>query len=366
MIRRSEMKTLRTVLLFVGATIYCLSINAQEGTTEPEENITPSILNPEDIFSEERKMLRRLTSGDYPFRRGIFKDDIQIKSKQVRLESGKKISLVWGRPKTARIAPAVFVIDVESASLSNQPSRRFFGRSKSRRAKKESEARYLLTSPFGSNLLGQGFVVAYAVAKDLASLRSARTSDWVEMFDEIRDQKEVDESSFFLMSTKEYANLSIYLASTYSFSGFILEEPHYMLFTRQTHKDVIEESKWLTSEQIWRRTDPSRRKFYHKIFSSIYSPIIIIRAEDSPAYDFNEKTLLDSLRESNTYFETIILNQIPRRLMPLGDADGVLNTEPRVSYNPNSVSTWLEGMINYLKINSDTMPTELQKRAIIY
>ena len=124
----------------------------------------------------------------------------------------------------------------------------------------ENDARFLLTCRFGSNFLGQGFVVAYAVAKDLASLRSARTSDWVEMFDEIRDQKEVDESSFFLMSTKEYANLSIYLASTYSFSGFILEEPHYMLFTRQTHKDVIQESKWLTSEQIWRRTDPSRRR----------------------------------------------------------------------------------------------------------
>jgi hypothetical protein len=366
MMRRSELKTLRTVLLFVGATISCLSINAQEEATEPEESITPSILNPEDIFSEERKMLRRLTSGDYPFRRGIFKDDIQIKSKQVRLDSGKKISLVWGRPKKAKIAPAVFIIDVESASLSNQPSRSFFGRSKSRRAQKESEARYLLTSPFGSNLLGQGFAVAYAVAKDLESLRSARASDWIEMFDEIRDLKEVDESSFFLMSTKEYANLSIYLASTYSFSGFILEEPHYMLFTRQTHKDVIEESKWLTSEQIWNRTDPSRREFYHKIFSSIYSPIMIIRAEDSPAYEFNEKTLIDSLRTSNTYFETITLNQVPRRLMPLGDADGVLNTEPRVSYNPNSVSTWLEGMINYLKVNSDTMPTELQKRAIIY
>ncbi len=150
------------------------------------------------------------------------------------------------------------------------------------------------------------------------------------MFDEIRDLKEVDESSFFLMSTKEYANLSIYLASTYSFSGFILEEPHYMLFTRQTHKDVIEESKWLTSEQIWNRgTDPSRREFYHKIFSSIYSPIMIIRAEDSPAYEFNEKTLIDSLRTSNTYFETITLNQVPRRLMPLAMPTGcsILNQE---------------------------------------
>lgn len=366
MMTRSDFKTLRTIIIIAGITSSALWINAQESATEPEESITPSILNPEDIFSEERKMLRKLTTGEYPFRRGIFKDDIQIKSKQVRLESNKKISLVWGRPKKAKIAPAVFIIDVESAALSNQSRHRFFGRGKSRRVQKENEARYLLTSPFGSNLLGQGFVVAYAVAKDLDTLRSARTSDWIDMFDEIRDLREVDESSFFLMSTKEYANLSVYLASTYSFSGFILEEPHYMLFTRQTHREVIEDSGRLTSDQIWTRTDPSRREFYHKIFSNIYSPIMIIRSEDSPAYDFNEKTLIDSLKASNTYFETITLDQIPRRLMPLGDSDGVMNTEPRVSYNPNSVSTWLEGMINYLKINSDTMPTELQKRAIIY
>ncbi len=366
MMRRSDLNPLRTVIILTAFTASVHCANGQEEPAEPPEEVAPSILNPEDIFSEERKMLRKLTTGEYPFRRGIFKDDIQIKSKQVRLESQKKISLVWGRPKKAKLAPAVFIIDVESAALSNQPSRRFFGRAKSRRAQRENEARYLLTSPFGSNLLGHGFVVAYAVAKDLDTLRSARTTDWIDMFDEIRDLKEVDESSFFLMSTKEYANLSVYLASTYSFSGFILEEPHYMLFTRQTHQDVIEESKWLTSDQIWRRTDPSRRDFYHKIFSNIYSPIMIIRSEDSPAYDFNEKTLIDSLKASNTYFETITLNQVPRRLMPLGDSDGVMNTEPRVSYNPTSVSTWLEGMINYLKINSDTMPTELQKRAIIY
>ncbi len=296
MISRCDSNFVRTTSAIAGFTLFALSTRAQEGPDVQEDVLEPSILNPEDIFSEERKMLRKLTTGDYPFRRGIFKDDIQIKSKQVRLESKKKISLVWGRPKKAKLAPAVFIIDVESAALSNQPSRRFFGHAKSRRVRKENEARYLLTSPFGSNLLGQGFIVAYAVAKDLDTLRSARTSDWIDIFDEIRDLKEVDESSFFLMSTKEYANLSVYLASLYSFSGFILEEPHYMLFSRQTHQDVIEDSTLLTSEQIWNRTDPTRREFYHKILSNIYSPIMIIRAEDSPAYDFNEKTLITSLR----------------------------------------------------------------------
>ncbi len=356
----------RTILCIVGSFTTLLLANAQDDSSaQASEPVQPSVIDPSDIFSEERRMLRRLTTGDYPFRRGIFKDDITIKSKQVRLKSGKRLSLVWGSPKKAKVAPAVFVIDVESAALRNKPSRGLFSRGANRRLDKEREASYLLTSPFGSNLLGHGFVVAYAVAKDLDTLRSARTSDWIDMLDQIRDLRVVDESSFFLMSTKEYANLSVYLASTYSFSGFILEEPHYMLFSRQTHQDIINDSYFLTTDQIWNMTDPSRREFYHKIFSNIFSPIMIVRAENSPAYDFNEKTLIDSLRASNTYFETITLDKVPRSLETLGSG-GVINIEPRVSYNANSVSTWLEGMINYLKVNSDTMPTELQKRAIIF
>jgi len=242
--------------------------------------------------------------------------------------------------------------------------RGFFNRSK-RKERRERETRYLVNSPFGSNLLGQGFIVAYAIGKDLETLRSARISDWVNMFDQIRDSKEVDENSFFLMSTKEYANLSTYLAGNYSFSGFILEEPHYMLFSRQTHKDIIAQSDELTTDEIWRRTDPSRRSMYQKVFSNIYSPIILIRAEDSPAFHFSEKTLIDTLRTSNTYFETITLERSARNLQSLNTFQGVMDIEPRVRYNAHSISTWLEGMINYLKTNSDTIPIELQKRAII-
>ena len=340
---------------------------AQAQTEEPtpsDEKPEPSILTPDMIFAKERAILRQLTTGDYPFQRGLFENDILVKSKSVRLESGKRVNLIWGRPKKAKLAPAVFVIDVESASLTTAPLRGFFNRSK-RKERRERETRYLVNSPFGSNLLGQGFIVAYAIGKDLETLRSARISDWVNMFDQIRDSKEVDENSFFLMSTKEYANLSTYLAGNYSFSGFILEEPHYMLFSRQTHKDIIAQSDELTTDEIWRRTDPSRRSMYQKVFSNIYSPIILIRAEDSPAFHFSEKTLIDTLRTSNTYFETITLERSARNLQSLNTLQGVMDIEPRVRYNAHSISTWLEGMINYLKTNSDTIPIELQKRAII-
>ena len=329
-----------------------------------EQGLKPMILDPSDIFSDERRVLRRLTTGEYPFRRGLFKDDVVIKSRQVKLESGKKVSLVWGRPKNAKVAPAVFIIDVESAALSNAPAPLFSNRRNQRR--KELEAKYLLTSPFGSNLLGHGFVVAYAVGKDLSTLRSARKEDWVDMFDKIRDLKEVEDSSFFLMSTKEYANLSVYLASTYSFSGFILEEPHYMLFSRDTHRDIIDESYRYTSEQIWNRTDPSRKDLYHRIFGNIFSPIMIIRSENSRTNDFTEKTLISTLIETNTHFDTITLPQVPRRLVSISESNGVMDTEPRVTYNAPSVSTWLEGMITYLKVKSDTMPVELEKRRFVY
>lgn len=335
-----------------------------EEPTTPDEKTEPSILTPDMIFAKERAIIRELTTGDYPFQRGLFENDILVKSKSVRLESGKRVNLIWGRPKKAKLAPAVFVIDVESASMTTAPLRGFFNRSK-RKERRERETRYLVNSPFGSNLLGQGFIVAYAIGKDLETLRSARISDWVNMFDQIRDSKEVDENSFFLMSTKEYANLSTYLAGNYSFSGFILEEPHYMLFSRQTHKDIIAQSDELTTDEIWRRTDPSRRSMYQKVFSNIYSPIILIRAEDSPAFHFSEKTLIDTLRTSNTYFETITLKRSARNLQSLNTFQGVMDIEPRVRYNAHSISTWLEGMINYLKTNSDTIPIELQKRAII-
>ena len=218
--------------------------------------------------------------------------------------------------------------------------------------------RYLLSSPFGSNLLGNGFVVAYLIADDIESLRSARTLDWLATFEKVRKNKKVDPESFFLLSTREYANLSLYLASHYNFSGVVLEEPHYMLFSKNGYKNIIERSDRMTEDEIWNRSDPSRKAKYHKIFSSIHSPLLLLRAKNTPAYGFNQKTLIPGLREANTYFEEATFDEPARYLDTLGE-EGVLDQEPNISYNVASTSLWLEHMLDYLIENSTTEPVEL-------
>ena len=298
----------------------------------------------------------------YPFRRLIMREDITIRIKKLKLESGKKVTLVYGTPRNVKNVPAVFIIDVETSSIANHYSLIHPGLSKKNRDELNYAA-YLLRSPFGSNFLGNGFAVAYIVPEDLDSLRTARTKDWLEAFERIRNLKEVDEESFFLFSTREYANLSVYLASQYSFSGFILEEPEYMLFSRKTYDSVIRRSDRLSTDEIWQRTDPTRADKYYSILSRITAPIMLIRNANSRASDFNDKTLIPKLVEANTYFETIEVSGAARSLTVFGGGRGVIEIEPEVSYYPSNVSLWLDEMITYMKVNSSTTPLALRDPA---
>ena len=298
-----------------------------------------------------------LLDQPYPLRRLIAPEDIRVETRPIRLEGGKKATLVIGSPKKARTAPAVFIIDVETSALAADPVR-WFRRGHNSQEKRMKRVRYLLSSPFGSNLLGNGFVVAYLIAEDIESLRSARTSDWLASFERVRKNKKVDPDSFFLLSTREYANLSLYLASHYSFSGVVLEEPHYMLFSKNGYKHIINSSDRMTEEEIWKRSDPSRKAKYQKIFSSIHSPLLLLRAKNTTAYGFNQKTLIPGLRAANTYFEEATFDEPARYIETLGE-EGVLEEEPRISYNVASTSIWLEHMLDYFKENSVTEPVEL-------
>ncbi len=311
----------------------------------------------EDIFSElTREMERRaaieeMLNKPYPIRKRLNRNEIIVRHKTMTFESGQKATLIYGRHKKAKLAPAVFVIDVEAASLSSAPKRTIWGQSK-RKENLEKKARYLWTSPFGSNLLAHGFLVAYLVTDDLATLRKAKIIDWLDTFDTVRDLKPVEPNSLFLLSTKEYANLSLYLAARYAFAGFVLEEPQYMLFSRRTYEHIIERSHRLSEEEIWRRTDPTREEKYRSVLSDISSPILLIRSEDNSAFEFNEKTLIPKLLESNTYFETLTLERQPRWITTFGGERGVMNITPEVRYDVMSISEWLEGMITYFKMNS--------------
>ena len=54
-----------------------------------------------------------------PFRRRVMREDIVVRFKPLRLESGNKITLVYGVPKNAKSCPAVFVLDSEANAMAN-------------------------------------------------------------------------------------------------------------------------------------------------------------------------------------------------------------------------------------------------------
>ncbi len=315
---------------------------------------------------QRRAEIEELLNQPYPIRRRLNRNDIAVRHKNIRFESGQKATLIYGRLKKAKVAPAVFVIDVEAAALSSAPRRNLWGQSK-RKENLEKKSSYLWNSPFGSNLLAHGFLVAYLVTDDLATLRKAKIVDWLDTFDLVRELNSVDQESLFLLSTKEYANLSLYLAARYPFTGFVLEEPQYMLFSRKAYSDIVERSHRMSEAEIWRRTDPTREEKYRSILRDITSPILLIRAEETPAYTFNDKTLIPKLLESNAYFETILLDRQARWITTFGGETGVMNIIPEIKYDVRSLSTWLEEMIIYFKMNSSvdtiTAARPVQNRA---
>lgn len=296
-----------------------------------------------------------------PFRRRIMREDITVRIKTLRLDSGKRVRLVYGTPKQAKKVPAVFVMDVETNALATGSAFNL-PRASKRQRQEFREASYLLTSPFGSNMLGSGFAVAYVVADDLETLRSARTPDWIGIFDRVRDLKSIDSNNVFLFSTREYANLSVFLTSKYNFSGLILEEPNYMLFSSKTHEEIIGKSRDLSADEIWQRTDPTREFVYETVLNRISTPIMLIRNPESSAYSFNQKTLIPKLDLSRAYYQTVEVSGKGRDLTVFGgDPDsGVIEVSPRISYDTTTVSKWVSEIITYMRMNSTVDPIALR------
>ncbi len=297
-----------------------------------------------------------------PLSKPIMREDIVIHVKTLRLLSGGKVQLVYAAPKKRKHCPAVFIFDTEANILANNSWLDGYALSKKRK-RNYKEAAYMRRSPFGSNMLSNGFAVAYVIAKDLKTLKSIRTADWIGLFNRIRDHKQVDSNSVFLFSTREWANSTLYIATKYAFSGFILEEPNYMLFTRKTYESVVRNSERLSSEEIWEKTDPVHKQKYYDIFSQITTPIMLVRNKNSSAHAFTEKTLVPELIKANVYLETFEMDGPARRLTVFGGRKGVLDLEPEIAYYPRNVIKWSEHVISYMKLNSTTEAIALSEPA---
>lgn len=355
----SKSRPLKTALstALVALLSFSLTANENEDWSEFDTSISTS---PSTVEMQGGTITAKPGKAS-PFRRRIMREDVTIRTKPLRLDSGGKIRLVYGVPKRAKNVPAVFVLDVEANRMANNTSIRLAGYTKAK-IREFQQASYLLKSPFGSNMLGNGFAVAYIVADDLETIRSARSPDWIGIFNRVRDLKQVDPNNVFLFSTREYANLSVYLTSRYNFSGFILEEPSYLLFTKKTHQKILEKSRSLTADEIWRRTDPTREFMYEQVLGRISTPIMLIRNPDSSAYDLTEKTLIPKLEQANAFFETVEIRGPGRNLTVFGEIgeSGVLDVTPEVGYYAPTVSKWVDEIIAYMRINSSVDPVALR------
>jgi len=354
-----ECRPLKIALSTALVALMCVNLSAQKEEDWSEFDTSIETVAPSTEPNSDT--IRAKPEKASPFRRRIVREDVTIRTKPLRLDSGGKIRLVYGVPKKAKNVPAVFVLDIESNRMANNSNLRLRGYSKAK-IKEFQQASYLLKSPFGSNMLGTGFAVAYIVADDLKTIRSARSADWIGIFNRVRDLKQVDPNNVFLFSTREYANLSLYLTSRYNFSGFILEEPSYLLFSTKTHQKVLDRSRTLSSNEIWQRTDPTREFVYERVISRISTPIMLIRNPDSKAYHLTEKTLIPKLEQANTFYETVEIRGPGRNLTIFGDLgeSGVLDVSPEIGYYAPTVSKWVDEIIAYMRINSSVDPIALR------
>jgi len=338
--------------------LLCLAALPLAGFSRPQDypEFEP---DPEQSAKIANRLLEDLSdrsAAKSPFQQKIRRSELSISIRNIRLKSGKQVTLVYAAPKKAQKVPAVFLLDVEAINLSNNsPAVAYGSRYEQKRLQR---TRYLLRSPFATNLLGNGFAVAYLVAEDVRDLRSARSGDWMGVFEKVRDMRQVDIDSFFLLSTREYANLSLFLASRYNFAGVVLETPPYMLFSRDTFEEVVKDSLTLSSREIWNRTDPSREFRYESILSKISSPILLIRNPQSKAYSFNQKTLIAKLDRVEAYYDTVEIPGAGRALKLFGGAkhSGLVDTTPEVVYDPQTISLWVDEIIDYMREYSAARP----------
>ena len=309
-----------------------------------------------DLISPEEQARLNAT---YPLKKRLRDSDVVIKTRPHRIASGHDVTLVYSHPSGGKASPAVFILDVETAALSEQPVNSYYKLTR-RETRRQAHSRYALGSPIGSNLLASGIATAYVTADNLESVRAMRTPDWLSLFEKVRALRAVQDDSFFLFSTSEYANTALYLAGKYSFSGLILEEPEYMLFTPRSYEAIVKNAPRLSSYEIWERANPQLETTYLEYLSRIASPVLLLRNAKSHANAFSEKTLLDSLRHVQTNFEVVKLPSRARYLKHYRQTQGVVDEPPEVLYSRDNLAFCLDQIVGYVQRNSSVSPQPLE------
>ena len=146
--------------------------------------------------------------------------------------------------------------------------------------------RYATHSPLGNILTAHTVSVILPLNETLENANDISIEDWKSVIDFYLKDRDVEPSSFFLVATKEMADLAIMLAAAYPFTGLILEEPEQALFG-ETFPSDLSDAVAMTSLQ----------NVYKEHLQPLTSDTYIFRHRLNSAIPQNDQLLLKPLIE---------------------------------------------------------------------
>ena len=256
--------------------------------------------------------------------RPVFEDAVYFFDEQIRTDRMGWITALCISPEEAKVSPAVVLLDGEFPFVRIPPNR------PDELDLTEWEGRYLMRTPLAGYLLGAGYSVIIPEEKTLRRYRRIPSRDWANLLGKFKKLKWIDENSFFMVSTREFAELAFKLAGETEFTGVVVEEPSHMIFG-----NVEEQSQpvstgrrapapLLIAQAPPEGTPPQLEGFTPEIarryvgyLDRIQSPILMIMAKNSIYADFNSQTLLRVLSAVESDFRVIMLDEPARSRRPM-------------------------------------------------
>jgi hypothetical protein len=365
------------------------SVQSQESSGTPIKSLeevlgfepeTDSATNRQGGAAKDNSLVIRDRESNFELYRPVFIDAVFFSNEQYRTDRSGWISAICMSPWDVEKSPAILLFDEEVRYVQvpyDQPDDLSWD---------EWDGRYFMRTPLAGHLLGAGYSVIIPVQKTHQLYRKIPPKDWVNLIDKFKKQKSIDENSFFLVATSEFAELAFKLAGLTDFAGVAIEEPSHLIFgnMRNTSQKPPEKRAQSQPEYITppppKDTAPQLRQFtpavaqrYLGYFNRIKSPTLMIMAKDSAYAEFSSKTLLPALSKAGTDFRVIMLKEPARTLRSESDQK---STSSQIrwleesqfeesgqtvgfTYDMEGMETWLARMLYFLGERTHTKPEPL-------
>ena len=196
--------------------------------------------------------------------------------------------------------------------------------------------RYATHSPLGNVLTAHTVSVILPINESIEEAHDISFEDWKSVIDYYFKVRDVEPTSFFLVATKEMADLALRLAAAYPFTGLILEEPKQALFGHAFPHEL---------------TDAVAMKEIQKQYAAILEPMtcktFIFRQKLSSALSMNDQLLLKPLIDRQRPL-FLGMTDVPMRRISQEDFENGV-ADPRFVYDTAATKKITQRMLKFVQ-----------------